>query len=130
MRKTLSAPGLLKEVRACFNRIEDPIRGLNQTDCLGLAVFGMKCLLKFDDAVHEAVLSNLETLYGVGRVPSDTRERLDKVDPRQLRYCFTKLFQLLQRGKELEGYTYLNEHYVLRWNRIFFIGQSALSKLL
>ena len=42
MRKTLSAPGLLKEVRACFNRIEDPIiRGLNQTDCLmsGLAVF-------------------------------------------------------------------------------------------
>ena len=115
MRKTLSAPGLLKEVRACFNRIEDPSRGLNQTDCLmsGLAVFGMKCLLKFDDAVHEAVLSNLETLYGVGRVPSDTRERLDEVDPRQLRYCFTKLFQLLQRGKELEGYTYLNEHYVL-----------------
>ena len=60
MRKTLSAPGLLKEVRACFNRIEDPSRGLNQTDCLmsGLAVFGMKCLLKFDDAVHsdEAVL--------------------------------------------------------------------------
>ena len=58
MRKTLSA--LLKEVRACFNRIEDPIRGLNQTDCLGLAVFGMKCLLKFDEAVHynEAVLSS------------------------------------------------------------------------
>ena len=38
MRKTLS--GLLKEVRAC--RIEDPGRGLNQTNCLGLAVFGMK----------------------------------------------------------------------------------------
>ena len=56
MRKTLSA--LLKEVRAC--RIEDPGRGLNQTDCLGLAVFGMKYLLKFDDAVHsdEAVLSS------------------------------------------------------------------------
>ena len=50
-----------------------------------------------------------ETLYGVGRVPSDTRERLD--EPRQLRHCFTKLFQLLQRGKELEGYTYGN--YVL-----------------
>ena len=123
MRKTLSAPGLLKEVRACFDCIEDPItsRGLNQTDCLmsGLAVFGMKypSLLKFDEAAHynEAVLSNLETLYGVSRVPSDTamRERLDEVDPRQLRHCFTKLFQLLQRGKELEGYTYLNGHYVL-----------------
>ena len=126
MRKTLS--GLLKEVRACFDRIEDPIRGLNQTDCLmsGLAVFGMKYPLKFNDDVHEAVLSNLTTLYGVGRVPSDTRERLD--EPRQLRHCFTKLFQLLQRGKELEGYTY--GHYVLRWNRIFFVGQGALSKLL
>ena len=65
-----------------------------------------------------------ETLYGVGRVPSDTRERLD--EPRQLRHCFTKLFQILQRGKELDTYG----NYVLRRNRIFFIGQSALSKLL
>ena len=39
------------------------------------------------------------------------RERLDEVEPRQLRHCFTKLFQLLQRGKELEGYTY--GHYLL-----------------
>ena len=71
----------------------------------------MKYLLKFDEAAHsnEAVLSNLTTLYGVGRVPSDTamRERLD--EPRQLRHCFTKLFQLLQRGKELDAYG----HYVL-----------------
>ena len=96
MRKTLSAPGLLKEVRACFDRIEDPIRGLNQTDCLmsGLAVFGMKypSLLKFDEAAryNEAVLSNLATLYGVGRVPSDTamRERLDEVDPRAIAALF------------------------------------------
>ena len=39
------------------------------------------------------------------------RERLDEVDPRQLRHCFTKLFQLLQRGKELEKYAY--GYYVL-----------------
>ena len=49
------------------------------------------------------------SLYGVTRVSSDTRERLDK--PRQLRRCFTKMFQLLQRGSELKGYTY--GHYVL-----------------
>ncbi len=123
MRKTLSAPGLLKEVRACFDRIEDPIasRGLNQTDCLmsGLAVFGMKyaSLLQFDEAAHadEAVRHNLATLYGVKRVPSDTamRERLDEVCPRQLRRCFTKMFQVLQRGKGLEQYTCLNGHYAL-----------------
>ncbi len=68
MRKTLSAPGLLKEVRACFDRIEDPIasRGLNQTDCLmsGLAVFGMKYASLLDDAAHadEAVRHNLANL--------------------------------------------------------------------
>ena len=42
-RKTLSAPGLLRELRSCFDRIEDNIthRGLTLTDCLmsGLAVF-------------------------------------------------------------------------------------------
>ena len=42
------------------------------------------------------------------RVPSDTRERLD--EPRQR--CFTKLFQISQCGKKLEGYTY--GHYGLR----------------
>ena len=121
MRKTLSAPGLLKEVRACFDRIEDPVasRGLSQTGCLmsGLAMFGMKypSLLKFEESVHEAIRHNLATLYGVKRVPSDTgmRERLDEVDPRQLRPCFTKLFRLLQRGRELEEYAYLNGHYLL-----------------
>ena len=52
-RKTLSAPGLLRELRSCFDRIEDNIthRGLTLTDCLmsGLAVFGLKyaSLLRF-----------------------------------------------------------------------------------
>ena len=78
MRKTLSAPGLLKEARACFDRIEDRIasRGPNQTVMSGLAVFGLKyaSLLKFEKDAHadEAVRSNLATLYGIERAPSDT----------------------------------------------------------
>ncbi len=83
----------------------------------GLAVFGMKyaSLLQFDEAAHadEAVRHNLATLYGIKRVPSDRRERLDAVCPRQLRRCFTKLFQVLQRGKGLEEYTCLNGYYAL-----------------
>ena len=66
-RKTLSAPGLFREVRACFARIEDTIasRGLNLTDCLmsGLAIFGLKyaSLLRFDrDARrNDLIRSNL-----------------------------------------------------------------------
>ena len=68
-----------------------------------------------------------ETLYGVGRVPSDTRERLDEVDPRQLRRCFTKLFQICSA----EGIGCLRALRSFdRRNRIFFVGQGALSKLL
>ena len=40
------------------------------------------------------------------------RERLDTIDPgRRLRKLFTKVFSLLQRGKGLEGFTYLDNHY-------------------
>ena len=41
------------------------------------------------------------------------RERLDEVDPRQLRAVFKHVFMLLQRGKGLEGFTCLDGHYVL-----------------
>ena len=45
LRKTLSAPGLLREVRRCFQAINDDTvgRGLTLTDYLlsGLAVFGL-----------------------------------------------------------------------------------------
>ena len=95
LRKTLSAPGLLREVRACFDALNDPVpsRGLSLAECLmsGLAVFGLKypSLLQFDrDArTDEVVRANLRSLYGIERAPSDTalRERLDEVDPRQLR---------------------------------------------
>ncbi len=54
LRRTLSAPGLLRVVRGCFERIEDGVAnwGLNLTDCLmsGLVAFGLKhpSLLRFD----------------------------------------------------------------------------------
>ena len=122
-RQALSAPGLLKEVRTCFARVEDGVasRGLNLTDCLmsGLAIFGMKypSLLQFDrDSRGDGTVgANLRSLYGVARAPSDTalRERLDEVDPRTLRRAFTRLFHVLQRGGGLQGFTTLDGHYLL-----------------
>ena len=123
LRKGLSAPGLLREVRACFEELDDPVRGRRfcLAECLmsGLAVFGLKypSLLQFDhDArTDELVRENLRRLYGIKRAPCDTalRERLDEVDPRQLRAVFKRVFTLLQRGKGLEGFTCLDGHYVL-----------------
>jgi len=41
------------------------------------------------------------------------RERLDQVDPRQLRGAFKQIFSHLQRGKALESYRYLDGYYIL-----------------
>ena len=116
---------MLNEMRACFDRIPDPIkaRDFSLPDCLmsGLAVFSLKMpsLLQFDTQVRggedPVQARNLRTLFGVGKPPSDTwmRERLDEVDPRSLRRCFTSLHAALQRGKVLEGWTVLGGHLLI-----------------
>ena len=123
LRKQLSAPGLLGSVRRCFQSIKDAkdSRALTLADCLmsGLAVFSLKypSLLQFDRQQNEEALvrKNLRALYGVEQAPSDTwlRQRLDEVNPVLLRKVFTKLFAHLQRGKGLEGFDYLDGHYLL-----------------
>ena len=63
---------------------------------------------------NETVRENLKHLYGIADAPCDTalRERLDEVDPVALRGAFKRVFALLQRGKGLEGFTWL-DHYLL-----------------
>jgi hypothetical protein len=121
-RKHLSASGLLGEARRCFEQIPDNIVGaIPLVDHLmsGLALFGLKypSLLQFDkDRQNETTTHvNLKALYDIERAPSDTyfRERLDEVDPRQLRPVFKCLFSHLQRGKGLEGFSFLDGHYLL-----------------
>lgn len=123
LRKTLSKPGLLHAAHTSFKKIRDTVEGRSFTlaDYLmsGLAVFSLKypSLLAFDKAVHDdnKVHSNLRSLYRVENVPSDSgmRKRLDEIDPRQLRTVFRRLFGKLQRGKGLEGYEYIDGHYLL-----------------
>src|ERR671925_1625230 len=122
-RKHLSAPGLLKSLRSCFQKVSDHRSGkveIALVDALmsGLAVFGLKypSLLKFDEERQEqSVRHNLSSLYGVERAPCDTqlREILDPVDPRQLRPAYKALFAQLQRGKGLTPYAYLEGCYLL-----------------
>src|ERR671915_582913 len=76
-RKHLSAPGLLKTLRSCFQKVADQRSGkveMALVDALmsGLAVFGLKypSLLKFDEERQEgSVRHNLSRLYGVERAP-------------------------------------------------------------
>ena len=99
---------------------------------VGLAVFGLKSPspLRFDrDArTDETVRANLKSLYGVERAPCETalRERLDEVDPRELRGVFKHVFAQLQRGKALEGFTSLDGHYLLSVDGTGYFSSSSV----
>ena len=81
-RKDLSMPGLLREMRECFDRVPDLIisRGITLSDCLmaGLAMFSLKIpsMLKYDQLVrldeNTVQAKNLKSLFGVKQPPSDT----------------------------------------------------------
>ena len=136
LRKTSSAPGLLRGVRKTFDEVPDPMPGrkFSLSDCVmsGLAVFGLKSpsLLRFDrDArTDETVRANLKSLYGIERAPCDTalRERLDEVSPRKLRAAFTWMFAQLQRGKALEGFTCLDGHSLLSVDATGYFSSSSV----
>lgn len=131
LKKHLSAEGLLSAVRKVFCTIKDPLnnpekdsRGKKHqiplVDCLmsGLAVFGLKfpSLLQFsNDREADITKHNLTTLYKVVHAPCDTymRERLDEIDPHEVRKAFTTIFAKAQRDKILESYQYFDNHYLL-----------------
>ena len=118
-RKHLSADALFGLVRNGFAHIPD--YRLSETDIsladalmAAFAMFSLKApsLLAFD---KERAEGNLHTIYGIARVPCDTRMReiLDPVSPKVLRPLFTSVFRQLQRGKALEPMAFLDGHYLL-----------------
>lgn len=121
MRRHLCLPGLLKRTRRSFDSIKDTVSrkvSIPLSDCLmsGLAMFGLKypSLLQFDNDHRESELvkHNLQTLYGINQVPSDTylRERLDEIDSQPLQKTINRLIAQLQRGKILEQYRYIEDY--------------------
>jgi hypothetical protein len=125
LRAMLSADGLFGQVHEKFQevraskKLEEPKKERSTTiplvDCLmsGLAVFSLKypSLLQFEDdkRENEILQHNLKTLFHVNHAPSDTqmRERLDDVEPDEIRKAYKTIFAKLQRGKVLEPYQYL-----------------------
>jgi hypothetical protein len=118
-RKHLSADALFGLVRSGFATIPD--YRLSETDIAltdalmsAFAMFSLKSssLLAFD---KERAEGNLETVYGIERVPCDTqmREILDPVSPESLRPLFQSVFRQLQRGKALEPMVFFEGCYLL-----------------
>ena len=118
-RKHLCADALFRLLHAHFATIADD--GVDEVeipldDALmsAFAMFSLKApsLLAFDKQRAEG---NLQTIYGIERVPCDTRmrERLDPVAPESLRPSFKLVFRQLQRGKALEPMVFLDGHYLV-----------------
>ena len=119
VRKHLSADALFRLVHSDFARLPDYRVGdaeIALADALmsAFAMFSLKApsLLAFD---KERAEGNLHTIYGIERVPCDTRMReiLDPISPKWLRPAFKSVFRQLQRGKALEAMTWLDGHYLL-----------------
>ena len=114
-RKHLSADALFGLVRSGFANIPDyrlSDTDIALTDALmsAFAMFSLKSpsLLAFD---KERAEGNLQTIYGIDRVPCDTpmREILDPVSPESLRPVFKSVFRQLQRGKALEPMVFFDD---------------------
>ena len=119
VRKHLSADALFSRLRTGFSTIADHRPGTPKIplpDALmsAFAMFSLKSpsLLAFDDERKEG---NLQQVYGIGKVPCDTRMReiLDPVDPESLRPLFKSVFGAVQRGKALEEMVFIDGHYLL-----------------
>ena len=118
-RKHLSADSLVTLLRNRFEKLTDSRSGvpaISMADAVmsAFAMFSLKdpSLLAFDKRRDD---KNLEALYQIKRVPSDTQMRviLDPLAAEELRPAFGDVFRAVQRGKVLESYCYLDEGYLL-----------------
>ncbi len=116
VRKHLSADARFRFVpRGCASlpahRLEHTEISLTDALMSAFAMFSLTApsLLAFD---QERVEGHVHTIYGIARVPCDTRMRamLDPVSPKVFRPVCKSIFRQLQRGKALEPMAFLAGH--------------------
>jgi len=116
LRKDLSVAGLVDHLREAFRDVPDPRRAGSVEHALpdvlsaAFAMFHLRfgSLLDFDTRAHTdpRLIHNLEHLYRLDSVPSDTQMRtvLDSIPPKALRPAVEALHGQLQRGRALEDF--------------------------
>jgi Transposase DDE domain len=117
-RQHLHFDAVVQRLRQRFEKLPEQRRcpdfSLADTLMAGLALFALKdpSLLAFS---QRALDHNLCRVFGLQGLPSDTQMRciLDGVDPVQLRPAFRDVFRLLQRGKVLEQFVFLQGCYLI-----------------
>jgi len=134
LRKNLNADALFRSVKEQFSGIADHRTSgaeISLADALmsGFAVFSLKdpSLLAFEQ--RRAGDSNLNSIFNINTIPSDTRMReiLDEVEPGSLRPPFTSIFRELQRGKALEPMVFMNGCYLLSLDGTGYYSSEKIS---
>lgn len=123
VKKHLGFSGLRKVISKRLLQIEDFRKGDVQYtlhDCFmsGLAMmfFQDPSLLQFQRRLQQSInRNNLKALFNVSAIPKDTqlRDVLDASPTEQLEEVFSDFFGLLQRGKHLEAYDFLDGRYLM-----------------
>ena len=118
--KSLSADSLFAWIRSGFKKVPDrraENAKISLPDALmsGFALFSLKdpSLLAFDE--RRTTDSNLQSIYGIEHVPSDTQMRiiLDDVEPKDIRSVFKDVLRRLDRNKELDKFRFLGGSYLV-----------------
>lgn len=134
IRKHLNADSLIQSIHTEFFNIPDPRSGditISLPDALmsGFAMFSLKdpSLLAFEER-RDTEDSNLNSIYKINNVPSDTQMRtiIDPIDPTCFRSAFKIPFRHLQRSKQLEQMQYFDGHYLLSLDGTGFFSSKKL----
>jgi hypothetical protein len=116
----LSADALFKLIHQTFDTVPEhrPMNiAISLGDALmsGFALFSLKdpSLLAFDE--RRAAPENLQRMYHVQQIPSDTQMRsiLDEVAPAHLRPVFKAVFQTLRQEKTLRRLCFMGHYYLV-----------------
>lgn len=133
-RKQLNADALFAGVRDSFAPFPDARQGsvdipLPDAAMAAFAMFSLKdpSLLAYERRRNRCD-ANLRSIYGIGVLPSDTQMRtiLDPLDPEALRPSFRAVFRVLQRGKALESFVFLDGHYLVSLDGTGFYSSKKL----
>ena len=114
----ISASNLIETIHTGFEQVPDQ-RALNTkislTDALmsGFAMFSLKdsSLLQFDK--RRAKDSNLQNIYQISMVPSDSQMRtiLDPVSPEHISPIFKNIFDVLQQDEVVDKFVFMKAYY-------------------
>jgi len=135
---SLSADAIISSLSDQFRKVKDfrdPGRiEISMRDCLmsAFAIFNLKfpSLLNFEEEMKKKRnFSNLQSLFKVKRIPSDTRMRevVDEVDPEDLRPIFKKLFARVQGANKLKEFKSIQSSYLLALDGAGYFSSSAIS---